>query len=660
MSLRYAIHPSVGIARVGDSPDFYLAPLAIGGLPVECDTDGTMRRNASGDPVLVETFKKNGAIRRQGARFGLYAHDDELGTRREVTLDDGDVESIEWTVHLANKKACWYRFEQRGGDLSYSRENTYEARGIPLRNQADDRRSLIVDPGPRSVRGRGAHDQFNADGAAGYPCRFPRAGATGTPVTSLGELRTDAAGRLVVIGAAGAATGPAFQSTPQTMVESAAVAAAGETTESAAVAAAGETTEIAEVAAAVVELERIVPRGSLGQAQEPPGWFDDLGDGPVVCTVSFKDPAREPIRLRAWCIVGPPKYAPELVSAVTLDDVMLDVAVRRFGVLRMTGDVASDDLANFDRDIAPIIARSAQAAWSTGVPGPTTAAWPAFDPRDASQANQLNRERYARLFRRDPKRFFDEGGVPMLPMHAGSDEISGPRANFDTLTPTQLHMLRLWAAGRFTTEPAPPLRGIDALDHASVGNCVGSPMDPGIEATWTLRDPAIYDAPYCVKHRHPPEYYPANGLSPDANEQDGEGCEPGDLTKRLIAPWHWDFFNCGNEYVTLNDGAFRDVPNPPKYPVPWWPAQRPVAVIVGVNDEDRTTSVGQVVDWTAAVDTAAAMVQYWMHLGFIVNQNRVDGDRYPYFVEVERQQVPAATTIFAAAAMALRTLRLTP
>lgn len=53
MQTTYAIGPSIGIARLGDSEDgFYLAPDAIGALPITCDNYGNIvmkmaSRNAS-------------------------------------------------------------------------------------------------------------------------------------------------------------------------------------------------------------------------------------------------------------------------------------------------------------------------------------------------------------------------------------------------------------------------------------------------------------------------------------------------------------------------------------------------------------------------------------------------------------------------------------
>ena len=62
---KLSIVPSIGVARVGNSEDFYLAPDEIGGLPKECDGNG----NASGK--FVSNFKKDGKVRKQAAEFQI-------------------------------------------------------------------------------------------------------------------------------------------------------------------------------------------------------------------------------------------------------------------------------------------------------------------------------------------------------------------------------------------------------------------------------------------------------------------------------------------------------------------------------------------------------------------------------------------------------------
>jgi hypothetical protein len=64
--LRYRIHPAIGIARLGNSPDFFIGP-ELPGLPGNLDeTSGAFRsfRDASGQ------------ILRQSARFRVFEYAD--------------------------------------------------------------------------------------------------------------------------------------------------------------------------------------------------------------------------------------------------------------------------------------------------------------------------------------------------------------------------------------------------------------------------------------------------------------------------------------------------------------------------------------------------------------------------------------------------------
>src|SRR4051794_20015448 len=90
---RIVIHPAIGIARVGNSPDeWFLGP----------ETPGP-------HPVPPDGFKDaTGRIKPQAARFRLYGLDAEDQVVAEVTADNAD---ISWTVHLANTKAAWYDFD---------------------------------------------------------------------------------------------------------------------------------------------------------------------------------------------------------------------------------------------------------------------------------------------------------------------------------------------------------------------------------------------------------------------------------------------------------------------------------------------------------------------------------------------------------------------
>lgn len=614
MALRYQLHPAVGVARVGNSPDgFYLAPETIGGLPLECDDYGNPRL-VEGKPKPVEQFKdEEGRIRRQASRFRISVFDDSDPSDPgcELSLSDADVVSIEWTVHLANKKAAWYPFSVQAGNLMLP-HNSYQERDISPRNQTvtgtKERQKLIIDPGPRIISGAQckvpvSRQNIPTDYAFGS---FPTA-THPYAVEQLGDLRTDAQGRLLILGGFGRCCG----STP------------------------------------------------IFGFFEGAGWYDDVSDGPVTCKVVLKN--QKPVYLHAWVVVAAPKFAPELVNVVTLDDIMYDVAVRYLDhqpdLYRRTGGWNPDFKASYRGDVEPIVRRMARYHWAANVPFMATCAAPHFDLSDPSPANRHNRENYFRYFRRatagDSEQdvlMREEGGLPLMPLNSGSNSVSNQEIiKFLTLTETQYFLLSQWAKGVFTksTDEARSL-GVHALDRASVGNCVGLPVCPGIEITWNLQNPAIYEAPYRIKPRYPDEshYYKA-GLSTEEYDEtaSGQGCEPGDLTKRMSVPWQADFFQCTVQHIHFRNPKINVdehlLPVPPTYTVYWWPPQSPMAVISGALSEEEQEAAGVdaglQVPFLRGVNSYEAFLVAWSYLGFVLNQNRGhDREEYPYFTEQQR------------------------
>lgn len=170
--VRAAIHPSIGIARVGSSQDeFFYAPEVIDPLP---HPPGFYRDGS-------------GALKRQAARFRVYGVNAEGRIVAELTSANA---KIKWTVHLANKKAAWYQFQ-----LALDIPEASSAPPSLLRNTSvADRAALIVDPGPRHVSGRNVH---------GGPSRTFDTGRFMGKKVYLGEIRTDEQGRLVVLGGRG-------------------------------------------------------------------------------------------------------------------------------------------------------------------------------------------------------------------------------------------------------------------------------------------------------------------------------------------------------------------------------------------------------------------------------------------------------------------------
>jgi hypothetical protein len=85
--VNYKIHPGIGIARIGNSPDeFFIGPESLGDIS-----------EPSGG------FKdKEGRIKRQACRFRIYGYNEQGNAVKEITLEDAE---ITWKVTLANTKA---------------------------------------------------------------------------------------------------------------------------------------------------------------------------------------------------------------------------------------------------------------------------------------------------------------------------------------------------------------------------------------------------------------------------------------------------------------------------------------------------------------------------------------------------------------------------
>ncbi|MFI5953000.1 LodA/GoxA family CTQ-dependent oxidase [Cryptosporangium sp. NPDC051539] len=159
MTTVYKVHPAIGVARVGNSPEEHFV--------------GPERPDEY--PAPADGFKDDACrVKRQAARFRVLAHHDD-GTVQEVTSAQA---TIAWTVHLANGKAA---FDGRG--------NTEPA--------AD----LTIDPGPRTLDGPKQSARFDT-GTIHF---------AGQPVVTvpLGEIVSDEDGRLLVLGGTGASASPA-------------------------------------------------------------------------------------------------------------------------------------------------------------------------------------------------------------------------------------------------------------------------------------------------------------------------------------------------------------------------------------------------------------------------------------------------------------------
>src|SRR5579872_3141652 len=156
------IHPGIGVARVGDSEQFFIGP-EHPGVPANWDAD----------TAKFKPFKDGNKILRQAARFRVFQFDEAGNAVKELTLADGI--KIEWRVHVANRKASFFTFNgQSGAETSPpyidrakrpadSIEKPDLGRGQPERKNRRnahiiDRRGLEIDPGEATVSAPGSVD----------------------------------------------------------------------------------------------------------------------------------------------------------------------------------------------------------------------------------------------------------------------------------------------------------------------------------------------------------------------------------------------------------------------------------------------------------------------------------------------------------------------
>lgn len=663
----FRIHPAIGIARLGNSPDkFYIAPDQGGELPIQCDDNGNPIVDANGIEVAVTDFKDaEHRILRQAARFRVFVYDDKSPDGREILIGDQvdvmskrtgqlltiRVEDIQWTVYLANKKSSWYAFEETRGEHGYASNHPLRNAGI---TNTEERQRLIIDPGPRSVRFTTTKRAIFDDHSAG-PTSFPPELAPHS-ITSLGELRCTQmanANRLLVLGGFGN-SGSMLGGFGNPKIEAYA---------------------------------------------NNDGWFDDISDGSVRAqffgTLLARDgrpvapddpgapaaPMPSPIE-PAWVLVGYPRYVPQALDVVTMDELLFDIAVRQFGYVPYLYGVApydgsakvpqdanglklwrgqatwnSEFLPYFGRDILPILTRPLDAqnfidknALSGGNPH-STAPGGNFDfselqipphpgelPADRQRRHDMRQFLYGVLRKPGQENELFAPASPSkpgyklfaMPLLCGDNPLSNTAVSkFLRLTDTMLFMLKQWADGLFINEltenmiPPPLVAGAGAaLDRGAMAGGLGGAFCPGGEAGWIMRNPAIYLAAYRI---HQSETVTQGQLSQPANLPGDppataasleQGLEPGDLTKYSGMPWQSDFNECSNQPVDITyrdwNGIAPDSVGDPVASITqltyWWPVHRPV--FFNRAPWSLNTQVNNVGD--------LAMVTEWASLRFII------------------------------------------
>ncbi len=588
--VRAAIYPAIGIARVGNSAsEYFLAPEVTDPLP---EPPGFYR-----DPT--------GALKRQAVRFRIYGLDAAGIPVAELTADNAE---ILWTVHLANKKSAWYQF-QIALDIP-------EADSAPpswLRNMTiGDRASLIIDPGPRHVSG------CNIGGGPGHA--FDTGEFLGSKVY-LGEIQTDAQGRLLVLGGRG-----------KSASHSGARAVTFANNE---------------------------------------GWHDDTSDGPVTAEITYN--GRKLQTEPSWIVVAPPNYGPLQKSVRTMWDLMRDVAIS-------AGMLPRPARPSFEHDIRPIFERLARLQWVNagfaagfGWGSPSYFASPEWLVNMSRQTDDTAEMRHVianqfRVFARDswspvqwPWLYGDAMNIPPA---------ETPRQNA-VLTDTQLSMLQQWSAGDFDADYIPdrsPPRRIDdvapaeqpaMLDRASLEFCLADAFHPGCEMTWPMRMAGLYVAPFRLAHAPPGWIEPAYGpvLGADLiNLPNGPllgGQLPGGITRWMAVPWQTDTASCRSGYLKSYD----------PYVPTFWPARVPNQILtradydIVVNADEpmaaRLAAFARRASWLRPLgsksytDQINNMISHFDHMGIVETRPGPVSGTFPKVMEVEDLH-PAARALAAA------------
>lgn len=580
--VKAAIYPPIGVCRVGNSPDgFYIGPEVPDPLPLP---PGSYRDT-------------KGRLKREAARFRVYGLNATGQAVRELTPDSKT--KIEWRVTLENQKSSWYEFQ-----LALDIPEAASAPPTLLRNATVGvRASLNISPGERAITGMktsGRKYQF-ADGKF-----FDKK-------VYLGEVRTDEAGRLIVLGGHG-------------------VSASHDGT-------------------------RAVTFGNND------GWHDDTSDGPVMASVTHDGVALdvEP----AWVVCAPPNYGPQQKSVRTMWDLMRDVAVE-------AKHLPHPKRASFQNDIRPIFERMTDLQWVNqgfyggfGFNSPfefSTRDWLAR-LNDKSSGNLEMR----RVLKNNFRHFDVDSNSPVPWPWVYGDAMNVPAADtprqYTQLSTLQLWALDQWAAGEFDADYDPkaePPRLIDevpiadqpdVLTRAAMDFCLADAFHPGCEMTWPMRQKGMYMSAFRLLHRPVDDPEPSFGaqLGDDWSLPAGPingGQSPGSITRWMAIPWQTDTSSCRSGYDPAYD---------PTIPT-FWPARVPNEVLSdeayrivmdrsrGLND--RLQAFGNRANWLEPLGLKKSythqinhMIHNFDEMGVVeVRPGIPDDPNFPAVMQVSDQQ----------------------
>lgn len=569
------IFPPVGIARLGDSDkEYFFAPEVPGNISPPAP-DGNFRDDQQ-------------KIRRQAARFRVYAYDKKGSLLGEVNCKNGY--RLTWTVHVANKKGSFTKFKGRYKQVTGDRRNPDVDSDLPL----DKRSHLIVDPNEKTIV-YGLGPQIVKLEGEFY-------GSKDDPTTVyLGELHVDGTGRLVFLGGRGYSQSVADVGKPQPEV-------------------------ISEF--------------------DSTDWVDDTSDGWVSVKVTATKFSKSSGH-KATILCAPSKFAWGVYMPTTLYDIMEDIYDQKNKPNRTEDEV---DVEFYTR-IYPVLLATYTLSWTNNkaLEGHGPFGKGNFLSPDVKKdlisttTNNLKNEIFRRL-RAPDYRNKDQAVATYMPRLSGDNgdmpepgeisEDTDPIKRFAALTKLQYDCFKAWKDGKFSVvEPKRVTKIEDVnlsdqpryLTRAHLELTIGDPLYPGIEMWWLAKLPDTYDfeckldPPFRVNH---------------------DTILPGHLTRGLSLPWQADFDLCNTHWWP----AVR-----PDIVVTKADYEETMKRGSGTAEQKLAIATTTRRNWTRGLrDTtnyisypgSTDMVKFWSYLGFV---KQYPGTDPPVYLESERRKLPNPT-----------------
>jgi hypothetical protein len=541
-----AIHPAIGVARLGNSPgEYFLGP----------EVPGVPSSPAGGFKDLA------GRVKRQAARFRIYGLDANGNVVRELTSQDAQ---ISWTVHVANKKASWYGFSipfdipEAMGEPPMPNAPAAPPLQTPRRNAAitgDDRKRLTIDPGARSIAGASTN-------AAGGDSRyaFDRGEFLGNAIY-LGEIRTDGQGRLLVLGGMGkSGPGAAVQPSSNPLNND------------------GWQDDISDgtVDATVTLNGRIMNATGAWVVVGPPNFSPGLHNVVTMYDVVFGaaielDPSRSPSR---------PSFTRQIYPLLArhVENQWVNAGMAHQFGWRTAGDfLAPDTLAQL---------------------------------ADNSETSRFARDTLFRRFRNPAFTSLEYSSLPPYYGDHTEFPAETPRQWLAVLPNQYGWLSQWaagdfdadWPAGGLvfpgSLEDLPVAEQPDALDRAALDECNGGAFHPGTEMTFPMRILSMYEASFRLRRRSDPEPDWGDMMTsaialgvPGPLSASG----PGDITRWMALPWQADTANCASGYE----------PDVDEYLPTFWPAGVPNDVLAAQSYAVLTDPAATAADKQSAFEARA-------------------------------------------------------